>query len=46
MKKSLSRYVLTDEIYTLIKERILNHEITSGGKINIDQLARDTRYMI
>ncbi|CAN7501515.1 GntR family transcriptional regulator [Paenibacillus sp. LjRoot153] len=41
MKKSLSRYVLTDEIYTLIKERILNHDIASGGKINIDQLARD-----
>jgi DNA-binding GntR family transcriptional regulator len=40
-KKSLSRYVLTEEIYTLLKEKILNHEIASGEKINIDQLARD-----
>lgn len=41
MKKGLSRYVLTDEIYTLLKEQILNHEMPSGEKINIDQLARD-----
>lgn len=41
LKKSLNRYVLTDEIYALLKEKILNHNITPGGKINVDQLARD-----
>ncbi|MFD0693614.1 GntR family transcriptional regulator [Paenibacillus sp. GCM10027628] len=41
MKKSLSRYVLTDEIYALLKEQIINHLIVPGEKINIDQLARD-----
>ncbi|OCT15234.1 GntR family transcriptional regulator [Paenibacillus pectinilyticus] len=41
MKKGLSRYVLTDEIYAILKEQILNHDIPSGEKINIDQLARD-----
>ncbi|NOU88720.1 GntR family transcriptional regulator [Paenibacillus sp. LMG 31460] len=41
MKKSLSRYVLTDEIYALLKEQILNHHIVPGDKINIDQLARE-----
>ncbi|MDR6550520.1 GntR family transcriptional regulator [Paenibacillus qinlingensis] len=41
MKKGLNRYVLTDEIYTLLKAQILQHDIPSGEKINIDQLARD-----
>lgn len=41
MKKSLNRYVLTDEIYVLLKEQILNHHIAPGDKINIDQLARE-----
>ncbi|NOU62528.1 FCD domain-containing protein [Paenibacillus sp. LMG 31461] len=41
MKKSLNRSVITDEIYTLLKEQIINHDIPSGEKINIDQLARD-----
>lgn len=41
MAKGLNRYVLTDEVYAIIKARILNHEIASGEKINIDQLARD-----
>lgn len=41
MYKKLSRNVLTDEIYTLIKEKILTHNIAPGVKINIDQLARN-----
>ncbi|WP_127584626.1 GntR family transcriptional regulator [Paenibacillus koleovorans] len=41
MKKSLSRYVLTDEIYALLKEQLLNHHIAPGEKINIDQLGRE-----
>lgn len=41
MKKSLNRYVLTDEIYSLLKEQLLHHEIAPGDKINIDQLARE-----
>lgn len=41
LKKGLSRYVLTDEIYTILKEKILNHVIAAGDKINIDQLGRD-----
>ncbi|MCK9861270.1 MULTISPECIES: GntR family transcriptional regulator [Paenibacillus] len=41
MKKNLNRYVLTEEIYTLLKSHILNHEIAPGEKINIDQLARN-----
>ncbi|MBP3962841.1 GntR family transcriptional regulator [Paenibacillus lignilyticus] len=41
MKKGLSRYVLTDEIYALLKRQIMNHEIPPGEKINIDQLARE-----
>ncbi|RKP52899.1 GntR family transcriptional regulator [Cohnella endophytica] len=41
MKKMLNRYVLTDEIYSLLKDRILNHDIAPGDKINIDQLGRD-----
>jgi DNA-binding GntR family transcriptional regulator len=41
LKKSLSRYVLTDEIYTLLKDQLINHEIAPGEKINIDQLGRE-----
>lgn len=41
MKRSLNRYVLTDEIYALLKEQIINHHIAPGDKINIDQLARE-----
>lgn len=41
MKKPINRYVLTDEIYHLVKEQILDHRIAPGDKINIDQLARD-----
>lgn len=41
LKKSLSRYVLTDEIYALLKDQIINHQIVPGEKINIDQLARE-----
>lgn len=37
----LSRYVLTDELYALLKQRILTHEMIAGDKINIDKLARD-----
>jgi len=39
--KRLSRYVLTDELYGLLKQKILSHEISAGDKINIDQFARD-----
>jgi DNA-binding GntR family transcriptional regulator len=38
--KSLNRYVLTDELYTLLKEQIKKHQLAPGEKINIDQLAR------
>jgi DNA-binding GntR family transcriptional regulator len=41
LMKSLNRSVITDEIYTLLKTQIINHNIPSGEKINIDQLARD-----
>ncbi|WP_239616088.1 GntR family transcriptional regulator [Cohnella mopanensis] len=41
MKKGLNRYVLADEIYSVLKDKILNHEIAPGEKINIDQLGRD-----
>ncbi len=41
LKKGLNRSVITDEIYALLKEQIINHDIPSGEKINIDQLARD-----
>ncbi|MDG0793388.1 GntR family transcriptional regulator [Cohnella ginsengisoli] len=38
---SLNRYVLADELYALLKTRILSHEMSAGDKINIDKLARD-----
>lgn len=38
---SLNRYVLADELYALLKKRILSHEMSAGDKINIDKLARD-----
>lgn len=41
MNKKLKRYVLTEEIYRLIKRHILNHEWPPGKKINIDELARE-----
>ena len=37
----LSRYVLTDELYALLKRQILSHTMAAGDKINIDKLARD-----
>lgn len=40
-KKQLSRYVLTDELYVLLKQQILSHQMPAGEKINIDKLARD-----
>lgn len=40
-KKQLSRYVLTDELYVLLKKQILTHTMSAGDKINIDKLARD-----
>jgi DNA-binding GntR family transcriptional regulator len=40
-KKQLSRYVLTDQLYLLIKNQILSHALSAGDKINIDKLARD-----
>jgi DNA-binding GntR family transcriptional regulator len=40
-KKQLSRYVLTDELYALLKQQILSHVMPAGEKINIDKLARD-----
>jgi DNA-binding GntR family transcriptional regulator len=40
-KKQLSRNVLTDQLYLLIKNQILLHEMSAGDKINIDKLARD-----
>ncbi|MEQ4482655.1 GntR family transcriptional regulator [Cohnella silvisoli] len=39
--KQLSRYVLTDQLYLLIKNQILSHAMSAGDKINIDKLARD-----
>ncbi|UVI31049.1 GntR family transcriptional regulator [Paenibacillus spongiae] len=40
-EKQLNRYVLTDELYTLLKQQIMSHKIPAGDKINIDKLARD-----
>lgn len=40
-KKQISRYVLTDELYALLKEQILSHTMSAGDKINIDKLARE-----
>ncbi|MCQ6559969.1 GntR family transcriptional regulator [Paenibacillus mendelii] len=39
--KQLNRYVLTDELYALLKQQIMSHKIPAGDKINIDKLARD-----
>jgi DNA-binding GntR family transcriptional regulator len=41
MTKKLNRYVLSEEIYSIIKQKIMNQEFAPGDKINIDQLARD-----
>jgi DNA-binding GntR family transcriptional regulator len=40
-EKPLGRFVITDELYTLLKGKILSHSMTAGDKINIDKLARD-----
>ncbi|MBB6669343.1 GntR family transcriptional regulator [Cohnella nanjingensis] len=40
-KKQLNRYVLTDELYALLKQQILSHVMPAGEKINIDKLARE-----
>ncbi|NOU93198.1 GntR family transcriptional regulator [Paenibacillus sp. LMG 31456] len=39
--RKLTRSVMTEEIYNIIKEFILNHRLKPGDKINIDQLARE-----
>ncbi|WNQ13993.1 GntR family transcriptional regulator [Paenibacillus aurantius] len=36
-----TRSVVTEEIYEIIKENILNHKLIPGEKINIDQWSRD-----
>ncbi len=41
MRKKLNRINLTEEIYQIIKEQILNHELAPGTKINIDKLSRE-----
>lgn len=41
MKVKLNRSVLTNEVYKLIRNRILTHSLAPGEKINIDQLARE-----
>jgi DNA-binding GntR family transcriptional regulator len=41
LTKQISRYVLTDQLYLLIKNQILSHGMSAGDKINIDKLARD-----
>ncbi|WP_372631273.1 GntR family transcriptional regulator [Cohnella sp.] len=40
-EKQLQRYVLTDELYTILKKQILSHTMPAGDKINIDKLTRD-----
>lgn len=40
-KPSLNRYVLTDELYSLLKQQILAHTLPAGEKINIDKLTRE-----
>jgi DNA-binding GntR family transcriptional regulator len=37
----LNRQVLTDELYTLLKQQIMSHTMSAGDKINIDKLARE-----
>jgi DNA-binding GntR family transcriptional regulator len=41
--KTLNRFVLTDEIYTILKEQVMSHALTPGEKINIDQMARELK---
>lgn len=41
MTKQLHRYVLTDELYSLLKQQILSHTLPAGEKINIDKLTRE-----
>lgn len=36
-----TRSVVTEEIYEIIKDQILQHKLQPGDKINIDQLARE-----
>ena len=38
---ALSRQLLTEEVYGLIKQRILTHELPPGEKVNVDRLARE-----
>ncbi|MRN56011.1 GntR family transcriptional regulator [Paenibacillus monticola] len=40
-KNQLSRYVLTDELYKLLKDQIISHIMSAGDKINIDKLTRE-----
>jgi DNA-binding GntR family transcriptional regulator len=39
--RKITRTVVTKEIYEMIKEQILQHQLEPGEKINIDQLARE-----
>ncbi|MEX1030844.1 MAG: GntR family transcriptional regulator [Paenibacillaceae bacterium] len=39
--QQLNRNVLTDQLYTILKEKILSHALSAGDKINIDELARN-----
>lgn len=39
--KKLNRYVLTEELYDILKQQILSHRMAAGDKINIDRLSRE-----
>ncbi|MCZ8515241.1 GntR family transcriptional regulator [Paenibacillus filicis] len=39
--KKLKRHLLTEEIYSIVKEEIMNRSLVPGEKVNIDQLARE-----
>lgn len=41
MKTSLRRHLLTDELYTLLKEQIMSQTYAPGDRVNIDQVARE-----
>lgn len=41
MGKSLNRHVVTTEIYSIVKNKIISQILNPGDKINIDQLARE-----
>jgi Transcriptional regulators len=37
----LNRYVLTEELYSLLKQQIMSHSMSAGDRINIDKMARE-----